>query len=68
MPSAGVAVAVEIVGARLACTTTDSGVADAVPPRPSFTVTTTLNVAAVRNVCTGFCSVDTGVPSPKFHE
>ena len=44
MPSVGVAVAVEIVGARLACTGTDSVVVP-VPPRPSDTVTTTLNVA-----------------------
>ena len=45
MPSVGVAVAVEIVGARLAWMVTDS-VAVPVPPRPSDTVTTTLKVDA----------------------
>jgi hypothetical protein len=67
MPSLGVAVAVEIVGLRLAWTTTLS-VAVPVPPLPSLTVTVTVKVAAVANACVGFCSVETAVLSPKFHE
>ena len=45
--------AVEIVGLRLAWTTTLS-VAVPVPPLPSDTVTTTEYVAAVANACVGF--------------
>ena len=59
------AVAVEIVGLRLACTTTLSVVVP-VPPRPSDTVTRTVNVAAVANAFVGFCSVE-DVLSPKSH-
>ena len=36
------------------------------PPLPSETVTLTVRVAAARNVCVGFCSVDVS-PSPKSH-
>ena len=65
-PSPPVTVAAEIVGLRLAWTTTLS-VAVPVPPLPSDTVTTTLYVAAVANACVGFCCEEVGVESPKSH-
>jgi len=67
-PSLPVAVAVVIVGARLAVTVTARAVAGVVPPLPSLAVTTTLYVPAVVNVCVTFCVVPAAVPSPKFHE
>ena len=69
-PSCRVAVAVEIVGARLAVhRDRQRGRRRRPAACPSFTVTTTLNVPAVVNVCTGvLLGATRGVPSPKFHE
>ncbi len=41
---------------------------DVFEPAAFVAVSVTSYVPAVPNTCTGLCTVDTGVPSPKFHD